>query len=37
MDAIRPGEKRLVSYAVDLAVNASSKFGRSHLSMRRLG
>ena len=24
-DAIRPGEKRLVSYALDLAVNASSK------------
>ena len=27
VEPIRPGEKRLVSYAVDLAVNASSKLG----------
>jgi hypothetical protein len=26
-DPIRPGEKRLVSYAIDLALNASTKFG----------
>jgi hypothetical protein len=26
-DPIRPGEKRLVSYAIDLALNASTKYG----------
>ena len=29
-DPIRPGEKRLVSYATDLALNASSKLGSEH-------
>lgn len=36
MEPIRPGEKRLVSYAVDLAVNASSKLGSEQQRVTRV-
>jgi hypothetical protein len=36
MEPIRPGEKRLVSYAVDLAVNASSKLGMEQQRVTRV-
>ncbi|HEV2690886.1 MAG TPA: carboxypeptidase regulatory-like domain-containing protein, partial [Bryobacteraceae bacterium] len=35
-DPIRPGEKRLVSYAVDLALNASSKQGSEQQRVSRV-
>ena len=36
MEPIRPGEKRLVSYAVDLAVNANSKLGTEQQRVTRV-
>ena len=36
VEPIRPGEKRLVSYAIDLAVNASSKLGSEQQRVTRV-